>query len=343
MVPPDNEIELDELASEPDEGTVKCVERIDGDIAVAGAGGKMGFHLCLMLRRAIERSGNGKRVYAISRFEDKEKRKPFEDSGIDTIPTDLSTERGYENLPEVAAAFYLAGMKFGTSSSPELLKVFNEDMPARFALHYSDVPIVALSTGCVYPFVSPSSEGSKETEPVGPTGEYAVSCVGREKAFESVSLEKGTPIALIRLNYSVDLRYGVLVDIAQNVFSGEPVDVSMGYLNCIWQGDATRHIVRALSDAAASPNSFILNVTGERILKVREIAEWFGERFGKPVTVIGEEAPTAWLSDAGKAHALYGKPKVDEASLMEWVAYWTERGNPILGKPTHFEVRDGKY
>lgn len=343
MLPPKNESELDELASAPDPGVVRVANSIGGNVVVAGAGGKMGFHLCLMLRRAIEESGGKIEVFAVSRFADREKARAFEDYGIRTISCDLTKAGEYKKLPDASAAFYLAGMKFGTSESPGLLKMFNEEMPARFARHYSNIPIVALSTGCIYPFVSPATGGSKEIDPAGPVGEYAISCMGREKAFEAVSRECGTPISLIRLNYSVDLRYGVLVDIAHKIFTGVPVDVSMGYCNCIWQGDATRYIVRALEDASPVPDSYVLNVTGERLLKVREIVEWFGRRFGKQFTITGEEAETAWLNDASNSFARYGKPQVDETTLMEWVASWIERGSPLLGKPTHFEVRDGKY
>lgn len=331
------------MASTPDLKVVECVGDADGDIVVAGAGGKMGFHLCLMLRRAMDEAGGGHEIFALSRFADDSKRRPFEERGIRTVPCDLTKVEGYSALPEAAAAFYLAGMKFGTSNSPEVLRLFNEEMPMRFARHYSGCPIVALSTGCVYPFVTPESGGSSETDPVEPVGEYAESCLGREKAFEAVSRELGTPVALIRLNYSVDLRYGVLVDVAHKVHSGDPVDISMGYLNCIWQGDATRYIVKAVADSSPSPDPYLLNVTGERILLVREVAEWFGKRFGKPVILTGEEGETAWLNDAGKSHARYGTPQIDENMLMEWVATWIESENPLLGKPTHFETRDGKY
>ncbi|MCK5921767.1 MAG: hypothetical protein KAG66_12550, partial [Methylococcales bacterium] len=239
--------------------------------------------------------------------------------------------------------FFLAGQKFGTGDSPDVLRIFNEEMPRRVADHFAKSNVVALSTGCVYPFVNIDSGGSKETDPVGPAGDYAVSCMGRENAFTSASEEHGTAIALIRLNYSVDLRYGVLIDIAHKVFHGETVDVSMGHLNCIWQGDATQHIIQSLNRVSSAPQPCLLNVTGKQILSVREVAQWFSKRFKKEVTISGNEAEKVWLNDATKSHELFGAPSVPEDQLMEWVADWIESGNPLIGKPTHFEVRDGKY
>ncbi|MDC0275450.1 NAD-dependent epimerase/dehydratase family protein [Verrucomicrobiales bacterium] len=343
MTAPTNEIELDELASEPNEQVIGTVSQIDGPILVAGAGGKMGFHLCKMLRKALDVSGKSNRLIAVSRFGDPTKRESFEKAGIETIPCDLTSEGAAERLPDSEAVCFLAGQKFGTSNAPEVLTLFNETMPARFANRFKDSKIVALSTGCVYPFVSADSGGSRESDPVVPAGDYAISCLGREQAFLKASETNRTPLALIRLNYSVDLRYGVLVDIAHKVFHQQPVDVTMGHLNCIWQGDATRHIICALGKTAPAPDAFILNVTGEKILHVREIASWFGERFSKPTEITGIEATEAWLNNASLSHSLFGAPEISEETLMEWVAPWIEKGRPLLGKPTNFEVRDGKY
>lgn len=344
MTPPPQSLEeLDLRASEPDPGVLATLEKSSGDILVAGAGGKMGFHLCRMLQRGFNQLGKSNRVLAVSRFGDASARAPFEECGITTLPADLTRGEETAALPDAGSVFYLAGMKFGTSDAPEVLKLFNEDMPVLVAERFAGIPIVALSTGCVYSFVTPGSGGSVETDPLDPVGDYAISCVGRERAFREASARDETPIALIRLNYSVDLRYGVLVDLAQQVYREEPVDVTMGYLNCIWQGDAVAHTVRALAHASTEPDPFLLNVTGSRILSVRELVARFGERFGKPVTITGEEAPTAWLNDASKSHRLFGPPRVSEDTLVDWVADWIESGRPLLGKPTHFEVRDGKY
>jgi len=335
--------ELDLLASEPDRGVVDTLGRTDGDLIVAGAGGKMGFHLALMLRRGLDVLGSAQRVVAVSRFGDASAREPFEAAGIATVAADLSDAGVYDSLPDAKSVFFLAGKKFGTSASPDDLRRFNEEMPALVAERYSGSTIVAMSTGCVYPFVAPESGGSTEEDEPSPVGDYALSCLGRERAFLSASERHGTPLSLIRLNYSVDLRYGVLVDLASKILAGEPVDVTMGHFNCIWQGDAVAHTIRSLDLAAPAPEACVLNVTGARILSVRETAELLGERLNLVVEFTGAEAGTAWLNNASEAHRLFGAPSIPEATLIDWVAEWVGLGRPLLGKPTHFEVRDGNY
>lgn len=335
--------ELDQLASEPDRGVVEALDRCEGDLLVAGAGGKMGFHLALMLRRALDVLGSPRRVVAVSRFGEAAARVPFEAAGIETLSADLSDPLAVAGLPDAGVVFFLAGKKFGTAASPGELRRFNEEMPALVAERFADAKIVALSTGCVYPFVPAKSGGSREDDETGPVGDYALSCLGRERAFMEASGRHGTPLSLIRLNYSVDLRYGVLVDLAVKILAGEPVDVTMGWFNCIWQGDAVAHAVRALDLAAPAPRACILNVTGPRILSVREVAESLGEKLNLVVEFVGTEAPTAWLSNASRSHRLFGPPSVSEERLVNWVAEWVGHGRPLLGKPTHFEVRDGKY
>ena len=340
---PQSIAELDDRASAPDSGVLDAVETVDGPILVAGAGGKMGYHLCRMLQKAHRGIGSKNEILAVSRFGSPDSREPFEEESIRTISADLTDPDQVSSLPDAAAVFFLAGKKFGTGDDAESLRLFNEDMPKFVADRYAHVPIVALSTGCVYSFVPPDSGGSIETDRVAPNGDYALSCVGRENTFLSTSKDNGTPLSLIRLNYSVDLRYGVLVDIAHRVISGDPVDVAMGYLNCIWQGDAIRHTIRSLELAKSAPEACILNVTGSQTLRVRELAERFAKRFGKPVEITGEENETAWLNNAAKSHELFDPPEVSEETLVGWVADWIENGRPLLGKPTHFEVRDGKY
>lgn len=335
--------ELDELASEPDRAVVETLSKIDGDLVVAGAGGKMGFHLALMLRRALNELGTGQKVIAISRFGEPGAREPFEAAGIETVSADLCKASVYADLPDAEAVFFLAGKKFGTSGSPEELRRFNEEMPSLVAGRYATSRIVAMSTGCVYPFVGPETGGSIETDTPAPVGDYAISCLGRERAFLEASEAHGTPLALIRLNYSVDLRYGVLVDLAAKIVAGEPIDVTMGYFNCLWQGDAIAWTIRALNHASPAPEAFVLNVTGSQILSVREIAEALGAHLNYVVDLIGDEADTAWLSNAEKARRLFGNPRVSEVTLLGWVAEWVGLGRPLLGKPTHFEVRDGRY
>lgn len=335
--------ELDELASEPDRGVIDTLNRIDGDVLVAGAGGKMGFHLSLMLRRGFDVLGMSNRVIAVSRFEDASVRERFESRHIDTLSADLTDPKAVASLPDASTVFFLAGKKFGTLDSPDLLRRFNEEMPAFVAERFSEATIVALSTGCVYPFVQPDSGGSKEADETGPVGDYAVSCLGRETAFLRSSEIHGTPLSLIRLNYAVDLRYGVLVDLALKVRAGDPVDLTMGYFNCLWQGDAVTATVRSLECASAAPDARVLNVTGPRILSVRDVALSFGDYFGKVVDFTGSEAETAWLSNASTCHQRFGLPSVSEDTLISWVADWVDHERQVLGKPTHFEVRDGKY
>ena len=333
--------ELHERASRPDQGVVDTLKSCPGDVAVLGAAGKMGFHLTRMVQRALEVAGGNHRVYAVSRFSDPQSRTEFELNDIETINCDLSDVSQLAKLPECPNVFFLGGVKFGTSEDPELLRKFNVEMPALVAARFRSSRIVALSTGCVYPYVAPDSGGSRETDVVHPTGAYAESCLGRENAFVQASENAATHVCLIRLNYSVDLRYGVPVDIGQRVRAGQPVDVSMGFVNVIWQGDATRHIVRALTLAAAPAK--VLNVTGSRILSVREIAEKLGAVFGVLPQFSGEEAPTAWLNDPAQAHELFGPPEVDEDQLLKWVATWLKADGTTLNKPTHFETRDGNY
>lgn len=335
--------ELDQLASEPSREVVAMLEKTEGDLMVLGAGGKMGFHLAAMLRRGLDITGTSREVIAVSRFGDAEVRSSFESAGIRTLSADLTSEDELTSLPDASAVFFLAGKKFGTAGRADELRLYNEEMPRLVARRFRNAKIVALSTGCVYPFVSRESGGSVEEDTPEPPGDYAQSCLGRELAFEEESERYGTPISLIRLNYSVDLRYGVLVDLALRILAGEPVDIAMGWFNCIWQGDAVAHIIRALEIASAAPKARILNVTGSRILSVRESATVMADRLGCSVSFSGTETETAWLNNAGKAHRLFGAPRVSEDQLLEWVAEWVGQGRPILGKPTHFEVRDGAY
>lgn len=338
---PETTAELDELISTPTDAVIEAVGQCDGRFAVLGAGGKMGFHVSLMLRRALEKLNRREPVVTVSRFGSVETRQQFANAGFETVCADLSSADEISELPEYENVFYLAGVKFGTSGNPELLTRMNVLMPQLVARHFQRSRIVALSTGCVYSFTTPESGGSTEDSPTDPPGEYAQSCKGREAAFRDASEQFGTRSCLIRLNYSIDLRYGVLVDIAQKVRAGLPVDVSTGYANVIWQGDATAHIIQTLPYAAAPP--FVLNVTGPETLSVRDIAHMFAERFGCGPTIEGEEQSTAWLSNASKSHSLFGRPRVGIEQMTSWIADWLEQGGETLNKPTHFEVRDGDY
>ena len=334
---------LDEFMSRPTLGVLESLKDGEGDVLVLGAGGKMGLHFCLMLQRALEELGDsGREVIAVSRFGGEGARDPFEREGVRTISADLCDKQQLDDLPDAPSVVFLAGVKFGTSHDPELLNKMNVEMPAMVASRFRESRIVALSTGCVYSFTTPEAGGSTESDgEVNPVGAYAQSCLGREQAFSKASDEWETKCSLIRLNYAIDLRYGVLHDIAQKVISGTPVDVTMGYVNVIWQRDAIAHCVQALNHVAAPP--FILNVTGPEILRVRDLATRFAEVLGTEVTIEGEEEDLGWLSDSGKACDLLGEPEVSTDDMLEWTAGWLQSGGASLGKPTHFETRDGKY
>lgn len=325
--------ELHRCASEPTPAAIEAIASCPGDTLVLGAGGKMGLHLCLMAKRCLGEVGRSHAVTAVSRWGDTAAREEFESHGIPTLACDLTSLDELAGLPDAPNIFFLAGVKFGTANQPELLHKMNVEMPQQVAARYKDAAIVALSTGCVYSFTTPESGGSTEDDPTGPPGEYAQSCLGREHAFA----ESGARCSLIRLNYSVDLRYGVLVDVAQRARAGQPIDLSTGYANVIWQGDASAYIIAALARTSSPP--FILNVTGEKVLRIRDVAK----QFAAFPAFIGDEAPTAWLNNASRAHQLFGKPRVSEDELVQHVATWLENGGETLDKPTHFETRDGSY
>ncbi len=332
---------LDRRISTPAEAVVAALQSCPGEFAVLGAGGKMGLHVCQMLRRALQTLGRQDAVFAVSRFAAPQATAPFVRSGIEPLAADLSDPSVYHRLPPAPNVVFLAGVKFGTSSSPELLQRMHVSLPGLVAEHYRGSRIVALSTGCVYPFTTPESGGSSEDTPPLPPGDYAQSCLGREQAFTQGSLRYQTPCALVRLNYAVELRYGVLVDIARRVFAGLPVNVETGYVNVIWQGDAIGQIIRCLPLAASPP--LILNITGSETLAVRELAERFGHAFQRPPIIQGTEAPTAWLSNNRRAVAAFGQPPTDIDTMIHWIAQWITQGGPSLDKPTHFENRSGAF
>lgn len=333
---------IDDWLSEPSAAAIRAAAALQGPVAVLGAGGKMGGHMAAMLRRALDAAGaDATRVVAVSRFSSAASREAFARAGVETVAADLLDEQSLAALPEFHTVYFLAGMKFGTSSDPDSLRRFNEELPAKVAARFPRARLVAFSTGCVYPFVTPESGGSQEDDSVGPTGDYAISCLARERAFAAAATGQGTPVVLIRLNYAVEPRYGVLVDIAQRVLAGEPVDVTMGYVNVIWQRDAVDQILRAV-ELAASPAA-VLNVAGLPIVSVRELAGRFAEIFGRDVVITGREEPTAWLSNPARAHARFGPPTVSLDDAVRWTAAWLAAGGDTLGKPTKFERRDGRY
>lgn len=333
--------ELDDLISHPTESVIDTVRKTSGTIAVLGAGGKMGFHVSCMLQRALAAAGLRHRVVTVSRFRAPLKRKQFESAGFDVVAADLSDSQQAKQLPDADNVFFLAGVKFGTAANPQLLQRMNIEMPEIVAARYPNSRIVALSSGCVYEFVTPASGGSTELSPTNPPGAYARSCLGREQVFVDSSQRWGTTSCLIRLNYSNELRYGVLVDIALRVLSGEPVSLETGYVNVIWQGDAVAHIVQSLAYVDSPP--FVLNVTGPKIVSVRALAEAFGSRFHRVPVFTGQETETAWINNASLSHQLLGPPRISVDQMIDWIAHWLDIGGPTLNKPTRFEIRDGDY
>ncbi len=329
-----NVAELEEALSRPSEADIEFLRRLEGDILILGAGGKMGPSLTRLCRRASDAAGAPRRVIAVSR-------RPIAEPGIRGIACDLLDRRAVARLPRCPNVLYLAGRKFGSTDSPELTWATNTVAPAIVAERFIESRIVVFSTGNVYPLREVSAGGSRESDPPAPVGEYAQSCLGRERIFEYFSRRHGLRCLLYRLNYSVDLRYGVLVDIARKVFAGEPVDVRVPAFNVIWQRDANSYALRSLEYCDTSPR--ILNITGPEIITVRNAAQFFAQRLHRPCVFKGREGRTALLSDASASHALMGPPLVSTLALSELVADWVENGGANLNRPTHFEVADGKF
>ena len=329
-----NIAELEDALSLPGEADIECLRRLEGDIVILGAGGKMGPSLARLSRRAADAAGVTRRIIAVSR-------RVVEIPGVESIACDLLDRAAVGRLPLAPNVLYLAGRKFGSTGNPELTWAMNTVVPAIVAERFVRSRFVAFSTGNVYPLRRPAAGGSLETDAPTPVGEYAQSCLGRERVFEYFSNHHGLPCLLFRLNYAVDLRYGVPVDIARKVWSGEPVDLTVPAFNAIWQRDANSYALRSLEQCATPPR--ILNVTGAEVLSVRETAEFFAARFGKPARFSGSEGPTALLSDSSACRALLGEPAVSSRQLLEMVAAWIESGGASLEKPTHFEVADGKF
>ncbi len=328
---------LENWLSEPLAATRAALQKIEGDVAVLGAGGKMGPTLAIMLKKAAPQ----KNVHAVSRFSDKQVRQRIEEYEVKVVEADLLEESAHCSLPEVPNVFYLAGMKFGASGNQPLTWAMNVYMPALVAQRYRQARIVALSTGNVYPFTRLAGGGPRETDLPDPVGEYAQSCLGRERMFQHFSQRFGTPVTLIRLNYANELRYGILVDLTLKVLHGEPIDVTMGAVNLIWQGDANNYIIRALSLAKSPPA--ILNVTGPQTLHVRDLAGRIGRVLGKEPRFVSQEADTALLSNASQCCGLFGPPAMSVDEMIQSIVPWVAAGRPVLSKPTKFAVRDGRF
>lgn len=333
--------ELEEILSEPTPGVIEALGKLDGDIMVLGAGGKMGPTLTRMAKRASDAAGVDRRVMAASIFPSEQEKQRLQDAGIETIECDFLQPGQLHALPDAKNVMFMVGMKFGSSGAEGLTWAINTFLPGAVATKYSNSRIAAFSSGNIYKFVPVDSGGSSENDAIGPIGEYAMSVLGRERVLQHFSTARNIPMSLIRLNYAVELRYGVLVDIAQKVWRGEPIDVSNGCVNVIWQADANAMALQSFVKAAVPP--FVINVSGPEFLKVREVAQRYGELMGKKPTIEGEESPDALLSNGTLGYELFGKPKVDAQQMMEWIAEWIIAGGESIGKPTHFETRDGKF
>jgi len=336
-----DEAQLDDFLSRPTGDVVDALRRLEGDLAVVGGGGKIGPSLATMACRARDAAGGGGKVFVIDRFPDESVRERLAAAGAKPIACDLFDSSAVGSLPDAANVIYMVGMKFGTSAAPAATWAVNALLPAAVAERYRDARIVAFSTGCVYALTRAGSPGSVETDPLEPIGEYANGCVARERIFEFLAARHGTAVVQVRLNYAVEMRYGVLVDLAEAIAAGEPVDLTMGHFNCIWQGDVNAAVLRLLEHAARPP--LAINLTGADKLSVRRVAARLGERIGKPVVFSGVEADTALLSDASRAFRLLGEPPTPIDRVIDWTADWIARGRPTLGKPTHFQARDGRY
>jgi hypothetical protein len=339
--PPETEEQLEELLAEPSLRDVEALRRISGDLMILGAGGKMGPSLARLARRAADAAGLQRRVIAVSRFSSARASQELESSGVETISCDLLDREQISRLPDCENIFYLAGRKFGSSERADLTWAINSYAPGIVAERYRASRIVVFSTGNVYNLQKITSAGSVESDAPAPQGEYANSCLGRERIFEYFSHAFGARCLIYRLNYAVDLRYGVLVDIARNVFAGSPVSLAVPSFNVIWQGDANSYALRSIELCESPPR--ILNVTGPETISVRRAAEFFGRRFNRAVLFEGEESELALLNNASLCHSLLGYPSVSAGILMEWVARWIEAGGASLGKPTKFEVTDGRF
>jgi nucleoside-diphosphate-sugar epimerase len=336
-----SDTELEEVLAEPSDADVACVSRLTGDVLILGAGGKMGPSLARRIHRALARAGGARRVIAASRFSSADVRASLDADGIQMIACDLLDSRQIAVLPRCESVLFLAGRKFGTLERTDLTWTTNTVVPARVAEHFRQSRMVVFSTGNVYPLVAASGRAPTEDHPPAPVGEYAQSCLGRERVVEFVSREERMPAVIFRLNYAVDLRYGTLVDIARRVFTGEPVDLTMGFFNTIWQGDANSYALRSLELCSTPPT--VLNVTGPERISVREIAHWFGSAFGRPARFVNQEGTLALLSDSSRCRARLGEPAVPLPALRQWVAHWVKAGGTSLNKPTHFEVVDGGF
>jgi len=338
---PRTESELEDLLSLPHPELVEMMSRLSGDVMVLGVAGKMGPSLAVAALRASRQAGVERRILGVARFQDADLRRRLESLGVTTLACDLLDPQQIAGLPLVPNVVFMAGRKFGTDREASVTWATNVLTPALVANHFHASRLVAFSTGCVYPLTSPATGGCTEDQTPEPLGEYAQSCLGRERVLEYVSRRHGTPICLLRLNYAIDLRYGVLHDLAMTLHAGRPVDLGVGHFNCLWQGDAVNQALLALEHCASPPS--VLNLTGPETLEVRAVAQRLAEAMQCPIQFTGAPQGNCYLSNSAKATGLFGPPKVSLDQMITWTARWVQSGGRSLGKPTHFEVRNGRF
>ena len=335
------EEELENVLTEPAPSLVQFIPRVASPLVVLGAGGKMGPTLCVLAKRAAEQARHNLDVIAVSRFSDPQCKAWLNKRGVTTLDADLLRCEDVERLPDSSNVIYLVGLKFGTAQNPSLTWAMNTVPPALVSQRYAGSKIVALSSGNVYPPINVNTPGSQEEDPLTPVGEYSNAVVARERIFEFYSRHNNTPMALIRLFYAMELRYGVLVDLATKILRGEPISLANGYFNCIWQGDANEMIIRSLSLAAAPPARF--NLCQPQVYSLRSVAVELGEHMNIAPLFANSEASTALIGDPSRICQALGRPGTRFEQVLKWTADWVRKGRRTLNKPTHFEVRDGIY
>jgi nucleoside-diphosphate-sugar epimerase len=333
--------QLEDRLSEPTPGVIETLGRLEGDLLVLGVGGKMGPTLARMAVWAFAAAGVKRRVIGVSRFSDGTLEAQLNAQGIETIRADLLDQQQLDRLPDVPNVVSMTGMKFGSAGQKSLTWAMNSHLAGMIAQRFRHSRIVAFSTGNVYPLSPVHLGGSREEDDPGPIGEYAMSALGRERMFEHFSRTLKIPTSIVRLNYACELRYGVLVDLAQQIQAGEAINLAMGAFNVVWQGDANAMALQSFARASSPP--FVFNLAGPETMSVRRVCEQLGRLMNKPVNFVGEETGTALLSNGQMAHRLFGYPRTSVEQLIKWVADWVARGGASLGKPTHFETRDGKF
>jgi len=336
------EAELEDVLTTPSAALVADLAKGTGDLVILGAGGKMGPTLAVLARRGLDAAGRGAdQVHAVSRFGDPSVRERLEAAGVKVVPFDLIENDDFASLPDAPNVVFMVGAKFGAATAPSWAWEVNAALPDRVARRYRDSTIAVMSTGNVYPFVTAASGGASEDVAPAPIGEYAQSCLGRERVFEFGAQERGTRVSIIRLNYAIDLRYGVLADVASAVHAGQPVSVATANVNVVWQGYANEVVLRSLGHA--SSDVFTVNLTGPETLSVAAVARRFGELLGREVELIDEPQATALLNDSRRCMALFGYPSVAADALIALQAAWVEAGHPMSAKPTKWAVRDGRF